>query len=325
MTRVGIVMGAGGITGIAWLLGALQAVHERTNWDPADAAVMTGTSAGAVAATVLCARVDPERLLCMAERPEVLDAEIAAATQGRVTRAARPLAWPGSLALGLTGLVAADPRHRLSSLAGFLPRGLRSADEIRGLVHESTLAGWPTHTALRLHACDYRTGRLVSFGGPGAPDASLAEAVVASCAVPGYYPPVRIGAAEYVDGGLISFTHLDDPAVAECDVVLCFSPFASRGRGPLVDTALLGGLRRAAAWRVDREADRLRSAGTRVVLVEPAAAELGAMGMNVMDRARSRRVFEAARVGVGARLPALLGDVCLPSPAHAPEALLAAA
>jgi NTE family protein len=50
--RIAGVLGAGGITGTAWLLDALEAIRESTGWDPADADVLCGTSAGALAAAL---------------------------------------------------------------------------------------------------------------------------------------------------------------------------------------------------------------------------------------------------------------------------------
>ena len=63
-------------------------------------------------------------------------------------------------------------------------------------------------------ACDYSTGRRVPFGRQGtrarrAPPAELADAVAASCAIPGFYRPVRIGGRDYVDGGVRSASNLD--------------------------------------------------------------------------------------------------------------------
>lgn len=75
--RVALVLGAGGITGIAWLSGALTALREETGWDPATADLITGTSAGAVAATVLAAGEDPVGLLRYAEDPDALEEVIA--------------------------------------------------------------------------------------------------------------------------------------------------------------------------------------------------------------------------------------------------------
>src|SRR5258705_1033 len=58
-------------------------------------------------------------------------------------------------------------------------------------------------------AAPRRSGRRVLFGVPGAPDASVRDAVLASCAVPWLFAPVEIGGREYVDGGVWSLTNLD--------------------------------------------------------------------------------------------------------------------
>jgi NTE family protein len=314
--RVGLVLGAGGITGIAWLVGALEAIREHSGWDPASADVVSGTSAGAVAAAVLVSDVPPRSLLTYAEDPAALDEAAARATAGR--RAERAgLPWPGSLALGLTGLLATSPRHRLASLAGFVPTGRRSGDEIRGLTHEAVAGGWPTSTELWLHACDYGTGERVTFGRGGHPAADLADAVAASCAVPGYYQPVTISGRRYIDGGVWSFSNADALRDAGCDTVICLTPFSTRARGSALDTALYGPLRRGTAAGVAREVDALRAAGARVAVIEPAAADVRAMGLNPMDRSRSREVLETAVESVGRRLGTLLADVTLPAPAPA--------
>lgn len=322
MTRIGIALGAGGITGIAWLLGALEGLREGTDWDPSTADVLSGTSAGAVAATVLATGAEPRSLLAMAERQDLLDAEIALALAGREAPGRR-LPWPGSLALGLAGLTSPDPRHRMASLAGFLPRGPRPAHEIRGLTREAVSGGWPAHTTLLLHATDYATGRLVTFGGRDAPPAPLADAVVASCAVPGYYPPVRIGGRDYIDGGLVSFTHAGALAASACDVVLCLSPFAARRLGALVDTALLGAARQAMARQLHREVAALRAAGTRVAVIEPTTADLRLMGVNPMARGRARQIWDSAAASVAGRLDELLDGIDLPGGAHGPDRLAA--
>jgi NTE family protein len=311
--RVGLVLGAGGITGIAWLVGALEALQERTGWNPRTADVISGTSAGSVVAAVLASGAPLRDLLVHAEDQGALDAAIGRATAGRAHQSPGP-AWPGSILLGATGLLATSPRHRLSSLAGFLPRGPRRTDEIRGLVHDAVADGWPGAPELWLHACDYASGRRVTCGRAGAPPADLADAVVASCAVPGYYHPVRIGGRRYVDGGLWSFTNADALAGAGCDVVLCLTPFATTalGGGPVLDTALFGAARGATALQRRREVRVLERAGAQVAVVEPCGEDLAAMGLNPMDRGRSRRTIETAARTVGARLPELLDGIALP-------------
>jgi NTE family protein len=302
-----LVLGAGGTTGISWLLGVMDALHAETGWEPARADVVSGTSAGAVAAAARCAGVPASRMLEMAEDRGALDAAIRAATGRAAGRRSLPLAWPGSLAMGWTGLLATDPRHRLASLAGFVPRGVKPSDEIRGLVHDATRDGWPTSTRLLVNACDYATGRRVTFEAGGQPSASLADAVVASAAVPGYYQPVSIGGRRYVDGGLVSFTNADVVLGHAPEVVLCLSPFSSARADDL-----LAPLRRAVAWQLRQEADRLRAAGAQVVVVEPEPEDLRAMGTKVMDRSRSRLVHETALRTTSARIRRLLDDVELP-------------
>ena len=297
-----MVLGAGGITGIAWLLGALEAIRETTGWDPGDADVLCGTSAGAVAAVVTAARMPSEPLLRMAEDQSELDAAIARATGDAPVGHRLPLAWPGSLALGLTGLAAADTQRRLSSLAGFVPAGFRSGDEIRGLVHDAAAGGWPTHTRLLVNATDYGSGQRVTFGAHGAPDVPLREAVTASAAVPGYYRPVRIGSGRYIDGGVVSFSNADLVARYEPDLVLCLSPFGTTVSGGRKDAAVFGPVRRAVAWQLRREVAQLRDAGTRVEIIEPTRADLDVMGLNIMERRHSRAVLHAARVSVAAGL-----------------------
>ena len=301
-SRVGLVLGAGGVTGIAWLLGALEAVREHTGWDPATADVISGTSAGAVAAAVLACGLPARGLLRFAEDQAALDEAIARVTAGRRDEHPGP-SWPGSLMLGATGVLSGSPRRRVSSLAGFLPRGHRSTDEIRALVSDAAAAGWPTDTKLWLHACDYRSGERVTFGRAGGPAADLADAVAASCAVPGYYRPVSVSGRRYVDGGLHSFTNADALADAGCDTVVVLSPFATATRGPLIDLAVYGAARHATAFELRREVKLLRDGGTRVAVVEPTAADLAAMGLNPMDRRHIRHVLETASRSVRATLP----------------------
>ncbi|MDQ3631167.1 MAG: patatin-like phospholipase family protein, partial [Actinomycetota bacterium] len=57
--RVGLVLGAGGVLGAAWLQGALAALVDATGWDPGSADRVVGTSAGSVIGTLLACGVPP--------------------------------------------------------------------------------------------------------------------------------------------------------------------------------------------------------------------------------------------------------------------------
>ena len=316
--RVGLVLGAGGITGIAWLAGAVRALEEHTGWIASSADIIAGTSAGAIVATVLAADHDPCDLLVYGEQPDILKAAIARANHGRAPEP-RTLPLPASLRLGLSGLLNPDTRR----LSGFLPTGVVSSDEIRGLTHEAASHGWPTRRELWLNACDAQTGRLVTFGRPGTPAVPLADAVVASCAVPAYYRPVSIGGRRYIDGGVRSLTNADLLADQGCDIVIVMSPFSSMQRGPLLDTALFGVPRRATALQTAREIARLQEAGSEVVCIQPTGADIKAMGLNPMERAHSRRVMDTATASVAALLPGALGEIDLIAPPVRPLAAVA--
>jgi NTE family protein len=57
--RVGLVLGAGGVLGAAWLVGALDAIAAETGWDPGSARHIVGTSAGSVVGGLLACGVPP--------------------------------------------------------------------------------------------------------------------------------------------------------------------------------------------------------------------------------------------------------------------------
>jgi NTE family protein len=304
--RVGLVFGAGGITAIAWLAGAVRALEDHTGWDASAADMFVGTSAGAIVATVLAAGQDPCDLLAYSERPELLRAAIGRALRGRDPEP-RTLPLPVSWRLGLSGLLNPNMRR----LSGFLPTGVVSGEEIRGLTHDAVAQGWPAERELWLNAYDLESGRYVTFGREGAPQVPLADAVVASCAVPTYYRPVTIGGRRFVDGGMRSLTNADLLADQGCDIVIVFSPFASTQRGPLLDTAVYGVPRRATAIQTTREIARLQEAGAQVICIQPTGADIKAMGLNPMERAHSRRVMDTATASVAAMLPEALGDVDL--------------
>ena len=94
-------------------------------------------------------------------------------------------------------------------LAGVLPDGPVSTEPIRQTVRRVCARGWAPHPGLWAVAMDYGSGRRVVFGRAGAPAAELADAVAASCAIPGFYRSVRIGGRRYVDGGVRSTSNLD--------------------------------------------------------------------------------------------------------------------
>jgi NTE family protein len=145
-------------------------------------------------------------------------------------------------------------------------------------------------------ACDYRTGRRVGEIGARGPAAPEDDAVAASCSIPGFFRPVWIGGRSYVDGGLNSPSNLDLLADLGLDVVICLNPLSSRYTEPGFNPLHKAG--EAVSWlaahQVDAEAEQLEAAGTAVVMIEPTAYDLVAIGGNRMDARRCRVVFEVA-------------------------------
>ncbi|HEU5148868.1 MAG TPA: patatin-like phospholipase family protein [Iamia sp.] len=143
-----------------------------------------------------------------------------------------------------------------------------------------------------------RDGGRVVFGRPGAPRTTLAKAVTASCAIPGYFRPVRIDGVEHVDGGVHSSTNADVLRTEGLDLVVVVSSMSAAGGWAASPDALL---RRAVHRRLDREVRRLRRAGTTVVRIEPSARVVRAMGVNAMADDRADEVVQQAFLDTGRR------------------------
>ena len=299
--KLGLVLGAGGVTGGAWLTGALHAIVEETGWDPGGADVVVGTSAGAIIGTFVAAGGIPPWFLVAHSAGEDfagLDdrrgrpAAEADRSGGAVYRlhSGLPQLGPGSWRLAL-GALRNPARHPASAVvAGWIPTGLVSPEPLRQIVRSAVPEGWGAHPQLWLMACDYATGRRVAFGRDGAPPADLADAAAASCAIPGFYRPVEIGGRRYVDGGVCSLSNLDVVARKGLDLVVCLNPGSSMtpGGGPR------GAMRAAAGRRLGHEARKVRERGTEVVLLQPTAEDLAVMGPNPMSRARRHATIETA-------------------------------
>ena len=145
---------------------------------------------------------------------------------------------------------------------------------------------------LRIAAVDRARGKRVVFGAPDAPTASVAQAVLASCAVPWIFAPVEIDGREYVDGGVWSPTNLDAVPAGRGSRVLALIPTAG---------ATLPALRRASAAAAGYESMALRAKGVEVRTIVPDGPSLEAIGPNLMDPSR-RRAVAAAGYAQGRRL-----------------------
>lgn len=303
--KVGLVLGAGGVLGGAWLVGALHALAVETGWDPGSADCMAGTSAGAMVAA-LCACGVPPWYMVAHSAGESLDGIVDA--QGRPAKEADrsagasyrlhrgpPVLGPGSWRLALSSLARPYRYAPAAVLAGWLPQGMVSTEPLKDTVRRVAGDGWAPHPHLRIAACRYDNGERVALGAPEHP-AALADAVAASCAIPGFYHPVRIGGHRYVDGGIRSTSNLDLLANLGLDLVICLNPMSSLHNPEASGLAerIAATMRQDAGRRVGREARRVVEGGTDVVLLQPNVVDLDAMGTNLMSRRRRHEVVETA-------------------------------
>jgi NTE family protein len=227
--RVGVVLGAGGVLGGAWMAGALAALHRVT---VREAECLVGTSAGAIFAALLAAGVSPacllppDRSVAETDKSWILN-ELALQSSYR-SEHWLPHAPLGSWRLAFAGLLQTpSPWSLLQALSGIAPTGRVSADPTLRTVRQAVAHGWAEHPHCRNVATDYASGKRVVFGETGAPETGLAEAVAASCAIPGFFEPVSINGRRYVDGGLHSLCNLDLLEASDLDVVICFSAMTS--------------------------------------------------------------------------------------------------
>ena len=304
---VGLVLGGGGVLGGAWLTGGLDALARETGWDPASADHIVGTSAGSMIGALCASGVPPWFMVAHSSGETfegLVDGEGRPASEadrdgGATFRLHRglPFLGPGSWRLGLRSLASPGRHTPLQVVSGWLPRGLVSTAPLERTIRRVVPRGWSSHLNLWIVACDYTTGRRVPFGREGSPPAELAEAVAASCAIPGFYRPVSIGGRLYVDGGVCSASNLDILRGEGLDIVICLNPTSTRAdvpaRGPAARAAAV--VRAATGRRLGREARKLREAGTKVVLVQPTAEDIALMGNNLMRGHRRNEVIKLAQ------------------------------
>lgn len=298
--RRGIVLGAGGVLGAAWTIGALAALEAHTGADPREAEVLVGTSAGSVLASFLGCGIgvdvllDHQRGIVSAEAPDISydpDTDSGGALP--------PLPKPG---IGSPRGVLSSAMHPwrvtpMGALSAILPQGRGSLAPVGQLVDAVCPKGaWAAHPQTWVVAMDYDTGRRICFGRDGSPHAGLRDAVMASCAIPGWYAPVRIGGRRYVDGGTCSPTSLDLVARLGLDEVYVLSPMTSMeyDRPSGVAGKLERRFRRLSTKRLIGEVKKVAGTGTKVTLLGPGAEDLSVIGANLMDPTRRQEVLETS-------------------------------
>jgi NTE family protein len=191
--RVGLILGGGGVVGVAWELGVLAAITTDAGWNPASAAVITGTSAGSMAGAITALGRDLPAIVARRTAnvtlPDASAAPPGSASTSAISSDLLDLMRPG------TSTVTERARA-----VGHLARAARPAMDAaayRAFIGASVPAEWPAGD-LRLTTVDCETGETVLLGRDSGLD--LIDAVAASCAVPTYFPTVEHQGRHFTDG-----------------------------------------------------------------------------------------------------------------------------
>lgn len=289
--------------GGTWAVGALQALEETFEFDARSVDLLVGTSAGSILVSLLGNGVSVPELV-QRYREDTVTSGPLAGYEWNADRAAggnRPplprFLLPGSPSLVRESILHPSHVRATTMLSALVPEGGRSLERVGHLVDAVTPMGqWASHPGVWVIAMDYATGRRTVFGRAGAPQASLSSAVMASCAIPGWFAPVHIGGRAYVDGGAVSATSVDVLTHVEVDEVYVIAPMAAADQGRA--SGVVGWLERR--WRAQvsgvcsREVEQVRAAGARVLVARPSGADMRVMGSNMMDGSRRSIVLETS-------------------------------
>lgn len=257
-----LVLGGGGVTGVAWETGLLLGLAE-VGLDLARAQLFVGTSAGSVVAAQITSGATLDQLY--AAQVAALSGEIAARmSRGALLRFVLAMVWPG------------DPQRARARLghAALRAKTVPEAERRAVIAHRLPRHEWPEQRLL-ITAVNAETGAEVVFDRDSG--VSLVDAVAASCAVPLVWPPMTINGQRYIDGGVRSTVNAD--LAKGCERVVVIAPTTAAFRR---------------AYRVDAQVASL-GPGVRSVIVSPDAASRAAIGANVLDPARRAQSAQAGR------------------------------
>lgn len=259
-----LVLGGGGITGVAWEVGLLFGLQQQ-GVDLTNAARMVGTSAGAVVAAQVSGGAALADLYAKQASPPS-GARGAGLSKATLLR----YGW---------ALFRAKSQQDFGARMGRLALAAKTETEAERRVAFRALLGedppWPA-ADLKVTALHSSTGELRVFDRNSG--AALLDAVGASAAVPGVWPPVTIQGQRYIDGGMTSGTHANLAEGHDRIVIVAPLTFGARVMtSPFV------------------HAEALKAKGAKVALVVPDAAAKKELGGDALD---PRRRAHAARAGL---------------------------
>ena len=271
-----LVLGGGGVAGIAWMTGLLAGLADAGH-DVSGAGLVIGTSAGATVAAQLGSGLPLDDLYARQVDPALQSAEIAAEVNLDSFAAEFGEYLRGS----------SSPQDALRAAGAFALAATTVPEAARRAVIISRLPShdWPAR-AVKIVAVDCATGVTEVFD--SASGVSLVDAVAASCAVPGIWPPVTIGGRRYMDGGVRSSDNADLAAGAARIVVVSPLGMDSALPTPMPLREVVAGL---------------RDGGAHVTVLSPDEASRPFIGTNSLDPAVRVPAAEAGRAQGRAGLP----------------------
>jgi NTE family protein len=303
MTSIALVLGAGGVVGAAYHVGAIAALADAAGWDARRADLIVGTSAGSGVAATLRVGFSPADHYARSQDEEMSDEGKrlgAYIPRERVKvpgpPSFDPLAFlrPAAPWLIAPAFLSPGP-FRPGLLAGLLPRGRIGSEVLGERIRVVLQDRWPEPPTW-ICATRLRDGKRVVFGRDDVDVPDLGTAVQASSAIPSYFEPVRIGDREYIDGATFSPTNADLVARLGYDLVVVVSPMSavSDASGPS-----LGAAGRMYNGRtLSREVAQIREAGTPVLVIQPTGDDLAVMRGNPLDNELAPPVARQARESV---------------------------
>ena len=271
-----LVLGGGGVAGIAWMTGLLAGLAEAGS-DISGADQVIGTSAGATVAAQLGSGLSLSELFARQVDPALQSRELMAEVNWE--------RFAADLQPYMDGAATQD--EMLRGFGRFALEADTVQEDERRAVIESRLPSrdWPL-TPTRLVAVDCTSGELAAF--EASSGVSLVDAVAASCAVPGIWPPVTIAGRRYMDGGVRSGDNADLAAGAERVIVISPLGMDSPLPSPMPLREVLAAL---------------KDGGASVTVISPDEASVAAIGTNPLDPATRVPAAMAGRAQGRAGLP----------------------
>jgi NTE family protein len=271
MKDVTLVCGGGGVWGVAWMTGIAIGLAE-AGLDLREADSFIGTSAGSIIGTQLASDLDPQHLFA---------------------RQTEPTKQPHELSPDLSGMAGmmetmqrsfASPRERLRAWCDVAVRAqtVSPAERRASIAARLGLPSevWPARP-LAISAVDVVSLDLVVFDTQSG--ISVIDAVAASCAVPGVWPPAPINGRRYIDGGVWGSTENLQLAHGSSQVLI-LSPLGAMSASPM-----------GVAERLSADIDQMRALGAQVVMIAADNASRESMALGLLDPASRRPPAEADR------------------------------